>query len=92
MMIIEVILCYLLLVNVFGFVLMAWDKSKARNRKARIPERTLFLVAAIGGAFGMLISMNVFRHKTRHSSFRYGMPALLLGQLAIAMYIGMRSV
>ena len=91
-MVTNLVVCYLLAINAFGFFLMAWDKSKARNRRARIPERTLFLVATIGGAFGMLISMNVFRHKTRHSSFRYGMPALLLGQLAVAMYIGMRSV
>ncbi|MBE6957360.1 MAG: DUF1294 domain-containing protein [Ruminococcaceae bacterium] len=90
-MIIKLVLCYLLLINIFGFILMGMDKRRAKYRQSRIPERTLFLVATVGGAFGMLISMNVFRHKTRHNSFRYGVPAVLLGQLAVALYIGLRT-
>lgn len=91
-MIIKLVLCYLLLINIFGFILMGVDKHRAKYRQIRIPERTLFLVATVGGALGMLLSMNIFRHKTRHNNFRYGMPALLLGHMAIAFYIGLNSV
>lgn len=91
-MIIKLILCYLLLINILGFVLVGVDKRRARHRQLRIPERTLFLVATVGGALGTLLSMNIFRHKTRHNNFRYGMPALLLGHMAIVFYVGLNSV
>ena len=56
---------------------MSEDKRRARNRRDRVPERTLFLLAAIGGALGVLIAMYRKRHKTRHLSFRVGIPLLL---------------
>ena len=91
-MLTNLLILYLLILNCTGFVMMGVDKRQARHRRTRIPERTLFLVATIGGSFGILLGMKAFRHKTMHNSFRYGMPGLLLGQMAVAMYIGIRSV
>ena len=60
------------------FMAMGIDKLKARAKKWRIPERTLFLLAAMGGALGGIFGMLAFRHKTKHKSFVIGMPLLLL--------------
>lgn len=75
---------YFAIVNVVGFILMGVDKSKAKRRKWRIPEATLFLVAAIGGSVGSWLGMYTFRHKTKHWYFVWGMPAILLLQLIVA--------
>ncbi|MCH4193071.1 MAG: DUF1294 domain-containing protein [Butyrivibrio sp.] len=74
---------YLASVNVIGFALMGIDKHKARVGAFRIPEGTLFVVAAIGGSIGSIIGMYTFHHKTRHWYFVYGMPAILVLQLLI---------
>jgi uncharacterized membrane protein YsdA (DUF1294 family) len=73
---------YLLAVNLAAFVLMGADKRKARRGAWRIPERTLFLPALLGGALGGVLGMRTFHHKTRHWYFRWGFPLLLALQLA----------
>lgn len=78
-------LVYLFLVNLAGFAEMGMDKRRAKRREWRIPEKTLFLTAAVGGSVGSIIGMRVFRHKTRHKSFTAGMPAILCVQTAIAL-------
>ena len=62
---------------------MGADKFKAQKRAWRIPESTLFVVALIGGSLGTTVAMHLFRHKTRHWYFLYGMPAILLIQIAL---------
>ena len=79
------------------FLAMGWDKrlAKANERRARsgkaprrrIPERTLFLLAALGGAPGALLGMYAFRHKTKHRAFTLGVPLLLAAQLALALLL-----
>lgn len=69
---------YVIIMNLIGFFLMGIDKRKAIKRGFRIPESTLFIVALIGGSLGSLLGMYVFRHKTRHWYFVYGMPAILI--------------
>lgn len=69
-----IILIWCSVMSFICFMAMGIDKLKARAGKWRIPERTLFLLAAMGGMLGML----AFRHKTKHSSFVIGMPLLLL--------------
>ena len=81
----DIILCYLFFINVLGFILMGLDKYKARRRKWRIPERTLFLAAILGGSAGSILGMQIFRHKTRHTAFVIGMPCILIIQIILAI-------
>ena len=71
-------ICYLLIVNIVAFFLMGIDKKKAQIGAWRIPEKTLFLSAILGGGVGAIAGMQLFRHKTRHRSFVIGMPLILL--------------
>ena len=80
-------LLYLLLINAAAFILMLVDKIKAKKNKWRIPERTLFGSALLGGSVGALLGMYTFRHKTKHLSFTLGMPAILIAQIALAIWI-----
>ena len=81
--VITLLLVYFVSVNLIGFAFMGIDKYKAKKRAFRIPEATLFIVAIIGGSIGSLLGMYAFRHKTRHRSFIYGMPFILLVQIAL---------
>ena len=80
-------LLYLLLINAAAFLLMLVDKIKAKKNRWRIPERTLFGSALLGGSIGALLGMYTFRHKTTHLSFTLGMPAILIAQVALAIWI-----
>ena len=80
-------LLYLLLINAVAFVLMLVDKRKAIKNRWRIPERTLILSAAFGGSIGALLGMYTFRHKTKHLKFTLGIPAILIAQIALAIWI-----
>lgn len=86
-MLIKIFLVYLLIVNASGFILMLVDKIKARKNLWRIPEATLFLMAAIGGSIGSILGMYTFRHKTKHVSFLLGMPLILAVQIVIVILI-----
>ena len=86
---ISILLFYLLIVNAAGFILMLVDKIKAKKNLWRIPEATLFLVAAVGGSIGSLLGMYTFRHKTKHIKFTLGMPLILALQiLAVVLIAG----
>lgn len=76
-----ILLIYLAAVNLFGLIIMGVDKSRAKRRKWRIPEATLFLVAIIGGSVGSILGMYLFRHKTKHWYFVVGMPVILVLQI-----------
>lgn len=82
--VISLLLLYFAAVNMAGLFLMGLDKHKAKKHLWRIPESTLFIVAIIGGSIGCIIGMYAFRHKTRHWYFVYGLPVILLIQIAIA--------
>ena len=79
---------YLVLVNLWAFVLMGVDKARAKKKGARrIRERTLFLSALLGGGLGALLGMWVFRHKTKHWYFVVGIPLILLGECGLGFWI-----
>lgn len=82
-----VLLLYFVVVNFMGFFAMFLDKEKAKKRAYRIPESTLFTLAIIGGSIGCLFGMYLFRHKTRHWYFVYGMPAILVLQLLLIVFL-----
>lgn len=80
--------CYLAAVNLWAFCLMGFDKGRSRRKGARrVRERTLFLSALLGGSLGAVLGMWLFRHKTRHWYFVYGMPAILVLQILLAVFI-----
>ena len=79
---------YLVLVNLVAFALMGIDKRRAkREGMRRIPEKTLFLSALLGGSIGAIAGMRTFRHKTRHWYFVWGMPLILIAQIALVVWL-----
>ena len=82
-----ILIIYLLVMNILGFLLMGIDKYKAKKRAFRIPEATLFTVALIGGSIGTTLGMFTFHHKTRHWYFLYGMPGILILQVTLALLL-----
>jgi uncharacterized membrane protein YsdA (DUF1294 family) len=78
---------YLILINAWAYFIMGKDKLNAKRKRRRIPERQLFLYAFLGGSIGAFIAMRVFRHKTQHPSFQYGIPAIIVLHLAVAVYL-----
>jgi len=77
----------LLLINMVSLVLMGRDKRKAQRHDRRIPEKVFFGLALCGGAVGIWAGMGLFRHKTRHPAFLWGIPAILLIQLIMAFLL-----
>ena len=78
---------YLAIVNIIGFALMGVDKKRAIRGAWRISESSLFLSAVLGGSIGCILGMNLFRHKTKHWYFKFGMPAILVLQIAAVIFL-----
>ena len=90
-----VLWCWLAAVNLAAFLVFGLDKWKAKRKEKkdsvrRVPEKTLFLLAILGGSVGAILGMKAFHHKTLHKRFRYGLPAILILQLALAGWIAWR--
>ena len=81
------LMTYLAAVNVVAFAVYGADKRRAKKGKRRVPEKTLFLLAAIGGSLGAWAGMYAFRHKTRHWYFVWGIPAILAAQMALTVWL-----
>ena len=84
---IKLLLAYLALVNLLTFVLYGADKRKAQKGAWRVPEKTLLLLPLLGGSVGGILGMQTFRHKTKHWYFKFGLPAMLVLQAALAVYL-----
>ena len=83
-----VLLAWILFASAVAFAMMGIDKRRAkREGMRRIPEKTLFLVAILGGSIGAVAGMQIFRHKTKHWYFVWGMPAILFVQIALAVWL-----
>lgn len=83
----KVIIAYLFLINAIAFLSMYTDKRRAIKHKWRIPEKTLFLLAIIGGSIGSNLGMYTFRHKTKHWYFVVFMPIILIVQVFAGYFI-----
>ena len=83
----ELLLYYFVCVNVLTFFVYGIDKWQARQGKWRISEATLLLLAVIGGSIGAWLGMRVWRHKTMHKKFKYGIPAILMIHIIIFGYL-----
>ena len=78
---------WLIAINLVTFAVYGADKRRARRGAWRVPEKTLFLLPLLGGSVGALLGMRVFRHKTKHWYVVWGVPAILLAQLALAVWL-----
>ena len=87
MTITQLIITYLVAINVVTFFLYGIDKWKAKRSKWRIPEATLLGVAVIGGGVGAWLGMKVWHHKTMHKKFKYGIPLILMIQIALVLLL-----
>ncbi|WP_337101279.1 DUF1294 domain-containing protein [Paenibacillus sp. YIM B09110] len=87
-----IVLSYLLIINLYTFALMGRDKKLAVKQRRRVPEKRLFTLSAIGGSIGTWIGMRTWRHKTKHNSFVFGIPAIFVLQVALVValyrYVG----
>lgn len=81
------LLIYLVTINAAGFLIMLADKEKAKKHLWRIPEATLFTVAALGGSIGSLAGMKVFHHKTKKPKFYIGIPVILVLQILLLVFL-----
>ena len=82
-----IIIFYLIIITLITFFLYGIDKWKAKRARWRIPESVLLGLAAIGGSVGAWLGMRVWHHKTQHAKFRYGVPAMLVAQAAVLVWI-----
>lgn len=82
----EFIITYLLIINSLGTLIMYVDKRRAEKKKHRIKESALWKAAIFGGAIGTTTGMYVFRHKTKHISFKFGFPLLAILQIGLLFY------
>ena len=82
------ILIYLAAINIAAFFLYGIDKWKAQRNKWRVTEARLLRIAVAGSSIGALLGMKIWRHKTKHNKFRFGLPAILILQLAAVLAAG----
>ena len=81
------IILYFIIINIIGFLIMWVDKQKAKKGRWRIPEKTLFIVTALGGGIGTISGMYTFRHKTKKMKFTVGMPTILITEIVLIIYV-----
>ena len=83
----NVLLYYLIVINIVTFLVYGIDKWKAKQGCWRISEATLLILAVIGGSIGALLGMKVWWHKTMHKKFKYGLPLILIIQIILIGYL-----
>ncbi|NLC64026.1 MAG: DUF1294 domain-containing protein [Thermoanaerobacterales bacterium] len=83
----KIVIVIILSLNLVGFLLIGLDKYKSKRNKWRIKEITFFIFAALGGSVGVLAGRYFFRHKTKHPSFVFGLPLIIVLQLILIIYL-----
>ncbi len=81
------IIIYVIIINIIGFLAMWVDKRKAQKGAWRISEQTLFYITLLGGGFGTITGMYLFRHKTKKLRFTIGFPVILVSEIILAGYV-----
>ena len=82
----EMIILYILLINIIGFFIMGLDKFKAKKGYWRTPEKTIFTITLLGGGVGTVAGMYVFRHKTKKLAFTIGLLTILIPEIGLVIY------
>lgn len=80
------IIIYFVVINIIGFLIMYIDKQKAKRGAWRIPEKTIFIITALGGGIGTIAGMYAFRHKTQKLQFVVGLPFITILEIILAIY------
>ena len=83
---------YLIIINLLGFFIMWLDKNKAKRGAWRIPEKTIFIITAIGGGIGTVIGMYAFRHKTQKIAFVIGLPLITGLEIITVLYFVITNI
>ena len=83
---------YLIIINLIAFAIFGIDKKRAKKGQWRIPEKTLFLSAILGGSIGAILGMYIFHHKTKHWYFQVGIPAIMIVQIAAVYWLSQKGV
>lgn len=84
------IIIYFIVMNLIGFFIMWLDKRKAKKGAWRIPEKTLFIITALGGGIGTTAGMYVFRHKTQKIQFVIGLPFITILEIITVIYFALK--
>ena len=82
----EMIICYVIIINIIGFLIMGIDKYKAQKGFWRTPEKTIFVITLLGGGIGTVSGMYLFRHKTKKMKFTIGLPTILFSEIFAIIY------
>ena len=83
----HIVLIYLVVINVVTFFMYGVDKWKAKKSKWRVREAALLGLAVLGGSIGAWLGMKVWHHKTLHKKFKFGVPAIIIVQIALIGYL-----
>lgn len=86
----DIVLPYLVVINVATFFTYGLDKWKAKRSRWRIREAALLLLAVLGGSIGAWLGMKVWHHKTQHKKFKVGIPIIIIVQAIIIWYFFFR--
>ncbi len=86
-LLIQLLIIYLIIINIISFFYIGLDKLKSQLSRHRISEMALWLLTLIGGSIGTLLGMNYFRHKTKKPSFQAGIAIILAIQIIIIVWI-----
>ena len=84
------VLIYLLIINIVSFGIMWYDKHEAKINEWRVPEKTLFILALLGGSLGEMIGMYTFHHKTKKWYFKYGFPIIMICQIVLVLFLNLK--
>ncbi|MFK3938866.1 DUF1294 domain-containing protein [Alkalihalobacillus sp. NPDC078783] len=84
---VAILLIYYLIMSIIGYYSMTQDKKRAIKQLRRTPEKTLLGIAILGGSFGSFLGMRLRRHKTKHLTFSFGLPILMLVHLSLLLFI-----
>ena len=77
---------YIIVINLIGILIIYIDKRRAMYGRWRIPEKTLIIIALLGGSIGCMVGMKLFRHKTQKIKFVLGYPTILIAEAIIIIY------
>ena len=86
------VITWLIIINLTAFAVFGIDKKRAKKGQWRIPEKTLFLSAILGGSIGAILGMYIFHHKTKHWYFQFGSPAIMIVQIAAVYWLSQKGV